>query len=305
METAFNEAFSGLVTKLESWFATIIEYLPNLSLAILVSVVAYFAAKYVNRFTYKVVSKRVQQDSVAKMISRIAAVVLVLVGLYISLGILNLSKTLTSLLATAGVAGLAIGLALQNTLSNTVAGISLSFREKIQIGNWVETNGYSGEVMDINLKEFVIKEADNNIVILPNKMILENALKNYSLTTKMRIALECGVGYSSDLEQVKTLTKDTIAATFSQVKSADDVEFYYTEFGDSSINYLCRFWIDAESMLEKFRAKTDAIIEIKKAYDKAGINIPFPIRTLQFDKKLSMESSEASEASEQEEFSKN
>lgn len=305
METAFNEAFSGLVTKLESWFATIIEYLPNLSLAILVSVAAYFAAKYVNRFTYKVVSKRVQQDSVAKMISRIAAVVLVLVGLYISLGILNLSKTLTSLLATAGVAGLAIGLALQNTLSNTVAGISLSFREKIQIGNWVETNGYSGEVMDINLKEFVIKEADNNIVILPNKMILENALKNYSLTTKMRIALECGVGYSSDLEQVKTLTKDTIAATFSQVKSADDVEFYYTEFGDSSINYLCRFWIDAESMLEKFRAKTDAIIEIKKAYDKAGINIPFPIRTLQFDNKLSMESSEAAEASEQEEFSKN
>ncbi|GAL64942.1 mechanosensitive ion channel domain-containing protein [Algibacter lectus] len=111
------------------------------------------------------------------MMSRIAAVVVVLIGLYISLGILNLSKTLTSLLATAGVAGLAIGLALQNTLSNTVAGISLSFREKIQIGNWVETNGHSGEVMDINLKEFVIKEADNNIVILPNKMILENPLK--------------------------------------------------------------------------------------------------------------------------------
>jgi small conductance mechanosensitive channel len=302
METAFNEAFSGLVTKLESWFATLIEYLPNLALAILVSVVAYFAAKYVNRFTYKVVSKRVQQDSVAKMISRIAAVVLVLVGLYVSLGILNLSKTLTSLLATAGVAGLAIGLALQNTLSNTVAGISLSFREKIQIGNWVETNGYSGEVMDINLKEFVIKEADNNIVILPNKLILENALKNYSLTTKMRIALECGVGYNSDLEEVKTLTKETIAATFSQVKSADDVEFYYKEFGDSSINYLCRFWIESDSLLDKFRAKTDAIIEIKKAYDKAGINIPFPIRTLQFDNKLSMESTKTSQ---QEEFSKN
>ncbi|WP_158850064.1 mechanosensitive ion channel family protein [Algibacter sp. L1A34] len=302
METTFNEAFSNLIAKLEGWFTTIIEYLPNLTLAILVSIAAYFAAKYVNRLTYKMVSKRIQQDSVAHMISRIAAVMLVIIGLYISLGILNLSKTLTSLLATAGVAGLAIGLALQNTLSNTVAGVSLSFREKIQIGNWVETNGYSGEVMDINLKEFVIKEADNNIVILPNKLILENALKNYSLTTRMRVALKCGVGYESDLAKVKSLTKETIAANFDQVKSADDVEFYYTEFGGSSIDYLCRFWIDSESMLDKLNAKTEAIIAIKNAYDKAGINIPFPIRTLQFDNKLSVDTSKTSQKNE---FSKN
>lgn len=293
METAFNEAFSSLVLKLEGWLSTIIEYLPNLTLALLVSIAAYFTAKYVSNLTYKLISKRIEQDSVAHMISRISAVILVIIGLYISLGILNLSKTLTSLLATAGVAGLAIGLALQNTLSNTVAGISLSFRDKIQIGNWVETNGYSGEVIDINLNEFVIKEADNNIVILPNKMILENALKNYSLTTKMRIAIECGVGYESDLENVKLLTKETVFASFKQVKTAEDVEFYYTEFGDSSINYLCRFWIDADSMLEKFKAKTDAIIAIKKAYDKAGINIPFPIRTLQFDNKLALDSTKA------------
>lgn len=300
METTITEAFSALTSKLEGWLTTIIEYLPNLGLALLVLITAYFIAKYVNKITYRLVSKKVQQESVAQIISRITAVVLVLVGLYISLGILNLSKTLTSLLATAGVAGLAIGLALQNTLSNTVAGIALSFRKKIQIGNWVETNGYSGEVIDINLKEFVVKEADNNIVILPNKLILENPLKNYSLTTKMRVAIECGVGYESDLEEVKSLTKRTIANAFEQVETADDVEFYYTEFGDSSINYLCRFWIDAESMLEKLRAKTTAIIEIKKAYDKAGINIPFPIRTLQFDNKLAFEKPESLK-----EFSKN
>lgn len=291
METTLNEAFTSLLTKLEGWMMTIIEYLPNFGLAILVLLFSYITAKYVNKFTYKLVSKRVQQESVSQMISRVSAVVLVLIGLYISLGILNLSKTLTSLLATAGVAGLAIGLALQNTLSNTVAGIALSFRRKVQIGNWVETNGYSGEIMDINLREFVIKEADNNIVILPNKMILENPLKNYSLTTRMRVFLECGVGYESNLEEVEKLTKEVIANTFEQVKGTEEVEFYFTEFGDSSINYLCRFWIDAESMLEKLNAKTRAIIEIKKAYDKAGINIPFPIRTLEFNNKLSFDDS--------------
>lgn len=289
MENTLNKAFNNLLEKLKGWVNIIIESIPNLVLAILVLVVAFFIAKYVNKFVSKLVSKRVNQVSISNMIARISAVIVVLAGLFLALGIMNLGKTLTSLLAGAGVAGLAIGLALQGTLSNTFAGIVLSFRKKIRIGNWIETNGYSGEVIDINLKDFTLKEADNNMVVIPNKMILENPLKNYSLTTKMRVFLECGVGYESDLEKVEKLTKETIASSFKQVKNPENVEFYYTEFGDSSINFLCRFWIDAESMIEKLKAKTKAIIEIKKAYNKEGINIPFPIRTLQFDNKLSFD----------------
>jgi len=296
MKEQFNTALGNLVSKLEGWFNTIIEYIPNFILAILVMVASYFAAKYISRFVSKLVSKKVNQQSITTAISRVTAVVVVALGLFISLGVMNLGKALTSLLAGAGVVGLAIGLALQGTLANTFAGLILSFRKKIQIGNWVETTGYSGEVIDINLKDFTLKEADNNIVVIPNKTILENPLKNYSLTTRMRVFLECGVGYESDLEKVEQLTKEVIAKTFDQVEKPEDVEFYYTEFGDSSINYLCRFWIDAESMLEKLRAKTKAIIEIKKAYDKEGINIPFPIRTLQFDNKLSVKSPDLQEA---------
>lgn len=286
MKEQLSEAFNKLTVKLLGWMDVIIQNIPNLILAILVLVVAYFSAKYVSKLTYKIVSKKVHKESISSMIAQISAVMVVLIGLFLALGILDLSKTLTSLLTGAGVAGLVIGLALQGTLSNTIAGIVISFRKKIQIGNWVETNGYSGEIMDISLKDFTLKEADNNMVVIPNKMILENPLKNYSLTTKMRVFIECGVGYESDLERVKELTKDTISNTFDQIQSSNDVEFYYTEFGDSSINFLCRFWIDAESMLEKLKAKTTAIIEIKKAFDKNEINIPFPIRTLQFDSKL-------------------
>ena len=288
MEEQLATAFDNLKEKLLGWFNAIIENLPNLVLAILVFVIAFFVARYVSKWVEKLVSKRVEQKSISLVVSRIASVITVLVGLFLALGILNLSQALTSLLAGAGVIGLVIGLALQGTLSNTVSGIVLSFRNRIRIGNWVETNGFSGEVMDINLNTFILKEADNNIVVVPNKMILENPIKNYSLTTKMRVFLECGVGYESDLDKVQELTKKTIANTFDQVGSPEDVEFYYTEFGGSSINYLCRFWIDAESMLEKLRAKTKAIIEIKKAYDKEGINIPFPIRTLQFDNNLNI-----------------
>ena len=296
MKEQFNTALGNLVDKLIGWFNAIIESIPNLVLAILVMVTAYFAAKYVSRLVNKLVDKRVEQKSIKSAISRVSAVIVVALGLFMALGVLNLGKALTSLLAGAGVVGLAIGLALQGTLANTFAGLILSFRKKIQIGHWVETSGYSGEVMDINLKDFTLKEADNNVVIIPNKTILDNPLKNYSLTTKMRVFIECGVGYESDLDKVEQLTKEVIANTFDQVKSAEDVEFYYTEFGDSSINYLCRFWIDAESMLEKLRSKTKAIIEIKKAYDKEGINIPFPIRTLQFDNKLNIKAPNMNEA---------
>jgi len=296
MEEQLSTAFNNLKDKLLGWFNAIIENLPNLVLAILVFTAAFFVSRYVSKLIEKLVSKRAEQKSISLVVSRIASVITVLIGLFLALGILNLSQALTSLLAGAGVIGLVVGLALQGTLSNTVSGIVLSFRNRISIGNWVETNGYSGEVMDINLNTFILKEADNNIVVVPNKMILENPIKNYSLTTKMRVFIECGVGYESDLELVEKLTKSTIADTFDQVKRTDDVEFYYTEFGDSSINYLCRFWIDAESMLEKMKAKTKAIIEIKKAYDKAGINIPFPIRTLQFDNKLNIKASELQEA---------
>ena len=297
MKSQLSEAYNLLIDKLESWFNAIVSNIPNLILAIIVLIAAYFIAKYVNKYVTKLVSRKIQQNSITNMIGSLSSVVVVLAGLFLALGILNLSKTLTSLLAGAGVAGLAIGLALQGTLSNTFAGIVLSFRKKIQIGHWVETNGYSGEVIDINLKDFTIKEADNNMVIIPNKMILDNPMKNYTLTTKMRVFLECGVGYESDLEHVEQLTKQTICDTFDQIKSPDDVEFYFTEYGGSSINYLCRFWIDAENALEKMRSKSKAIIEIKKAYDKENINIPFPIRTLQFDNKLSFDTPKETENS--------
>lgn len=291
MDKTIGAALNNLIDKLQGWLSAIIQNIPNLVLAILVMAGAYFIAKYVKKLVLKLVQNRVSQQSIANMIAKISAVVVVLAGLFLALGILNLGKMLTSLLAGAGVAGLAIGLALQGTLSNTFAGVVISFRDRIQLGNWVETNGFSGEVIDVNLKEFVLKEADNNLVIIPNKMILENPLKNYSLTTKMRVVVECGVGYESDLEYVEKLTKETLTNAFNQLEDTNDVEFYFTEFGSSSINYITRFWIDAESMLEKLKAKNKAIIEIKKAYDKANINIPFPIRTLQFDNKLEFDSS--------------
>lgn len=292
MSDEFSKALTLLSDKLLEWFNTFIKSIPNLIIAIIVLIVFYYISRYISRLVGRLVSKKVNQDSLVNIITKITAVLVVAVGFFLALGVLNLNKTLETLIGAAGVSGLVIGLALQGTLSNTFAGVILSFRKSIEIGHWVETNGFSGEVVEISLKNFVLKEADNNMVLIPNTSILQNPLKNYALTSKMRVVFRCGVGYESDLELVRTLTKETIFKTFNHIDSPDKVEFFYEEFGGSSINFLCRFWIDAQSVIEEIKAKSTAIIEIKKAFDKENINIPFPIRTLQFNNELSVSKTE-------------
>lgn len=271
-----------VVSKLETWKEILIKNIPNIAIALIVLVIAYFASRAMNSIVNKTIGKKIKQKSVRDLVSRFASAITILVGLYLAMTVLKFDDTLKAIVSAAGVSGIVIGLALQGTLSNTISGVVLSFRKNLNIGNWIETNGYSGEVMDINLNYFVIKEADNNMVVIPNKTILESPFKNYSLTTKMRVAIECGVEYGADLERVEKLTKETISNNFNQEAIGKEAEFYFTEFGDSSINFLCRFWIDSDNLLEKLKAKSNAIIEIKKAFDKENISIPFPMRTLEF-----------------------
>ncbi|MFD0862032.1 mechanosensitive ion channel family protein [Sungkyunkwania multivorans] len=288
MQLQLEAPAETITSKLEAWWGLFIENIPNLAIALTVLISAFLLSKLVYNITLKLTYKRIKQTSVTKLIARAASVIVVLAGLFLALGALNLGKTLTGLLTGAGISGLVIGLALQGTLSNTISGIVLSFRKNIQLGNWIETNGFAGEVTDINLNYFVLKEADNNVVVIPNKTILENPFKNYSLTTQMRVVIECGVGYDSDLDNVQELTTKTIAENFDQEKIGKEIDFFYTEFGDSSINFITRFWIEGQSGLDRIKAKSKAIVEIKKAFDKADINIPFPIRTLQFETPLAM-----------------
>jgi small conductance mechanosensitive channel len=289
MNDQISQAFDGLVEKLMGWLDAVITGLPNLALAILVMLTAYFLANYTSKFVKKIVSKRVSQVSITNIVAKLTSVLIMVLGVFLALGILDLSKTLTGLITGAGVLGLVIGLALQGTLSNTISGIVISFRDKIRIGDWVETHDFAGEIIDINLNNFVMKQTDNNIVIIPNKNIIESPLKNFTLTPHIRCELECGVGYSSDLEFVEKLTLETLGKTFEKIDDSKPPEFFFLEFGDSSINFRCRFWIEGTKNVHKLKATNKAIIAIKKAFDAEGINIPFPIRTLEFNNNLKME----------------
>jgi len=279
----FGEAVSKLWEKLGGWMDAIILKLPNLVLAIIVLVIFYFLAKSLSKLSKKYLFNKIEQESIQDLSARFVFAFIVLIGFFLALGIMDLDKVLTSILAGAGVVGLAVGLAVQATLSNSVSGIMLSFLPRIRIGDYVDTNDYSGFVTEITLRHIVLRKPDNNYVIIPNSKVVDNPFTNYSLTERSRIGVSCGVGYESNLKEVEQLTKDIISEEFPQ-KENEGIEFFYTEFGDSSINFMVRFWIDFKKKKHFWEAQHKAIKLIMENFDEKGINIPFPIRTLDFGK---------------------
>ncbi|MFH4966668.1 mechanosensitive ion channel [Gaetbulibacter sp. M240] len=279
----FESTIGKLWDKLNGWVDAIILKLPNLILAILIMVLFLFIAKGIKKFLYRFLLSRVSQKSIQDMISKIVYVSIILLGFFIALGVLNLNKVLTSILAGAGVVGLAVGLALQGTLSNTFGGVVLSFMPNIRINDFIETSDTSGFVSEISLRNIVLKKPDNNFVIIPNSKFIENRFTNYSLSDRSRITVACGVGYESDLQQVENIVTNIISENFKQ-NNGEKVEFYFTEFGDSSINFITRFSVNMISSKEELESKHKAIKLIKSEFNKEGINIPFPIRTLDFGK---------------------
>ncbi len=282
-EFSLHDSLQKLWDKLGDWLDAVILKLPNIVMAILIMVLFYFLARGLRKLFKNFLLKRIAQVSIQNIISKVVFLTVILVGFFVALGVLELDTVLTSILAGAGVIGLAIGLALQGTLSNTFGGLILSFMPNIKINDYVEADGTAGFVDEISLRNIVLRRPDNNYVIIPNTKFIENSFTNYSISSRTRIVLTCGVGYGSNLQEVEDLTTRIIGENFEQ-KGSEEVEFFFTEFGDSSINFMVRFWVDMINSKQEHSARHKAVKLIKSNFDENNINIPFPIRTLDFGK---------------------
>ncbi|UUV22519.1 mechanosensitive ion channel family protein [Paenimyroides aestuarii] len=276
-----NEYLNRATVAIEDLVKDIIEYTPNIILALLVCLLSFYLSNRVKKATEKILLKRNIKHSARNVIANMTSFATILGGLYLMLSIMNLSDFIKALLGAAGLIGLAVSLALQSTLSNTFAGIVLSFIKTIKIGDWIETNGYAGEVQEINLRVTTLLLADGNILTIPNKLLIENTLKNYSLTENSIISLQCGIDYNSDLQFVEDLVVNTIKSELPCYVPGTKVPFFYYEFADSSINFEVRFQSKSGRAIEIAQFKGLAIKLIHKKFKEHNINIPFPIRSLE------------------------
>lgn len=277
----FAKAYNIILHKLQVWLRSFIALLPNIVLAAIVVAIGLLLAKYIRKLVCRIMGRFSTHQALINLLSSFVSIVFGATAIFIALSILKLDKAVTTMLAGAGVIGLALAFAFQDIAANFMSGVFLSLRRPIGIGDIVKVKEQMGIVEAINLRDTVLRTFRGYLVIIPNKDVFQNPIENYSRYKKRRYDLTVGISYAEDLEVVKELTLKTLEG-MEGLSSDEKTTLVYTEFSDSTINFTVRLWTDQIKQGDYLDVGSRALMRLKKAYDKAGISLPYPIRTLDF-----------------------
>lgn len=178
----------------------------------------------------------------------------------------------TSFVAIFGAAGLAVGLALQGSLSNFAAGVLIVLFRPYKAGDWIEAAGIAGSVEQVQILTTVLRTGDNKRVIVPNSQIMNSVITNYSANDTRRIDLVIGVGYDDDLDKTRRVLEEIVAAD-ERVLKEPAPQIAVSELGASSVDFVVRPWV---STPDYWGTRFDLTETIKKRFDQEGISIPYP-----------------------------
>ncbi len=263
------------------WFEEYDFYLDRGIFTIAVGFLAVFFAKVVSAFTnYWLRVKKRTKHTPRLVMGTVSALI------YLSAGIIILSHwgvQITPLVAALGVGGLAIGLGLQETLSNLFAGLHIVSDEPVRVGDYIEIGtDIAGEVEDIGWRSTRLKTIQNNVIIVPNAELAKSTIVNIAAESpEISVVIPCGVAYGSDLEKTESVILDEIEKyrktnTYISKKSVPMVLF--NQFGESNINF--NVIVRAHKYTDRFVIKHELIKAIKKRLDSEGIEISWPIRKI-------------------------
>ncbi len=281
MKIGTVNAVDILSEEIQGWFELAVKSLPNIVAAFLIMAIFIVVAKLVRKSSERFAPSLSDNEAATQLLATSSYIFIILVGIFVSLGILKLDKTVTSLLAGAGVIGLALGFAFQEIASNFVSGVFIAFRRPYKLGDIVDIDGFNGQVTNISLRTSSITTFQGLEVLVPNKYMFTKPFTNFTTTPKRRLDIDVGVSYGDDLTRVEEIVKHALENINGRLRS-EPIEVYFTEFGSSSINFQTRIWIEYPGDKNFAKARHQSIIAIKEAFDKNKISIPFPIRTLDF-----------------------
>ncbi|MCR9160188.1 MAG: mechanosensitive ion channel family protein [Nannocystaceae bacterium] len=281
-EAVLSEPVSAIWDKLQSWGATALEMLPNLGVALVIVVLSVMLSKAVARWACRGLKRTDLSPQLRELITSVTRLALIVLGLVLALNALALDKAVATALAGVGVVGLALGFAFQDIAANFMAGVIMSVKQPFAVGDTIATNSFVGTVEHVGLRATSLRKFTGELVLIPNRKIFAESLTNNSEAQFRRIDVPVGVSYADDLDLAEQTAMDAVS-TLDDCASEKPVQVFFQGFGGSSIDLEVRFWVpygaDPGSYL---RGKSEAIKAIKKAFDEAGLSIPFPIRTLDF-----------------------
>ena len=247
-----------------------VEYGVQAVLAILIFYVGRMIARMVTNAIRKLMQKQETDKILESFVSNMAYWLMMTFVIIAAINQLGIQTT--SLIAVMGAAGLAVGLALQGSLSNFAAGVLIVMFRPYRVGDYVEAAGVAGSVEQVQILSTVLKTPDNKKIIIPNSSIMSSIITNYSANDTRRVDLVFGVGYSDDLDKVRSILEEITGADDRIMKDPACV-IQVHELADSSVNFVCRPWV---STADYWAVYWDLTEKVKKRFDQEGISIPFP-----------------------------
>ena len=246
--------------------------------AIAVFIIGKWIASFLTNLVKKALENAKTDITLIKFLGDLTYFALFVLVIIAALGTLGVNTT--SFAAIIAAAGLAIGLALQQNVSNFGAGVIILFLRPFKIGDFVEAGGATGVIETIGIFNTAFKTGDNKIIIVPNSNIIGNNIVNYSKEAIRRIDLVIGVGYEDDLKLVKN-TLENILNTHEKILKDPAPAVALAELADSSVNFNVRPWVKSE---DYWSVRSELLEKIKLTFDEKGINIPYPQMDIHIDK---------------------
>ncbi len=260
----------------QHFFDALFKIVPAIIAAVVVFIITLFVASWLSKKVRVALKKRDVRRELVILASRLTRWGIIVGGGVWALQIVGFN--VSAFIAGLGVTGLVIGFALQDISKNFTSGALLMVQEPFSLGDYIQVAGYEGEVLDVQMRATELLSPDGLRVLIPNSDVFTNTIINYTKTHRRRVSLTVGVDYGSDLQKV---TETALAAIRAVPGLLDDPEpmLFFHDFGDSSINFTVRYWFDTDES-NFFEAQDVGVKAIKQAFEQAGINIPFPIRTV-------------------------
>jgi len=249
-----------------------IEYGLSIVTALLVFVFGKWVCSIVKNVSAKVMVRSKVEATLVDFLSNILYWLLYMMVVIAALGQLGIKTG--SFVAVVGAAGLAVGLALQGSLSNFASGVMIMIFRPFKVGHFIDAGGVAGVVKEIQIFNTVLTSGDNKVIFVPNSGITNGSITNFSAMDTRRVDLVFGVGYDDNLDEVKKMIEDVISSDERVLKDPAPT-IAVGELGDNSVNFFIRPWTKTEDYWGVYFSLTE---NLKKASDERGFSIPFPQR---------------------------
>lgn len=275
-----------LYQQLRDMIAAAIRILPQLAIAMIVLLITYGAAKSARRLAERLLKRTELRGTLVNLVETLIGVAIWVLGLLVAMSIVLPGVTPANILAVLGLGSVAVGFAFKDIFENFLAGVLIMLRRHMKLGDVIACEGFEGRIEAISLRDTHIRQLSNELVVLPNAFLFKNPVKILTQQPLRRHQLTVGVAYDVDLEDARERIMAAVrdAETVSPDKP---VEVYASEFGESSIDLLVRWWGGAKPV-EAHRSRDAVLRAIKRSLDAARIEIPFPYRVFTLKEPLAL-----------------